>query len=133
MVRGLRVKAVVRSRLPAVRRNLCVEEVVDSSANSQSPPHVSSDDEWLDSAVETSSNTSGQSKQGRSEGLAHPRSTRERSGDDHGLEVHALLLDRLELKSSEDLEQYLGEYSKRTCQSFRAQTNNIITARNNKI
>ncbi|ETI36516.1 hypothetical protein F443_17383, partial [Phytophthora nicotianae P1569] len=47
------------------------------------------------------------------------------------------LLDQCEFESWEDLERYLGEYSKRTYQSslqiFRVKTNNTITTRNNKI
>ncbi|ETN08659.1 hypothetical protein PPTG_22939 [Phytophthora nicotianae INRA-310] len=125
--RNLRVKAV---EMPP---DVPARDTADDSDYLLSPPPVSSEEEWVDSATETASNTSSQSKQGRSEGLTHPRSVQDEGRDEGEIEVFAPPLQRSEFESWEDLESYLSEYMKQTYQSFRVRTNNTVAARNNKI
>ncbi|KAG3110497.1 hypothetical protein PI124_g19672 [Phytophthora idaei] len=124
MARDLRVKASVRAPPPTEQRNLCAGTAYDATAYA-APPHVSSDEEWVDSAAGTCSNASSQSKQGRSGELDHPRSVQDESGNGQGLQ-------RFEFESWEDLDSYLAEYTKRTYQSFRVRINNTVATRNNK-
>ncbi|ETI55939.1 hypothetical protein F443_01430 [Phytophthora nicotianae P1569] len=111
--RNLRVKAV---EMPP---DVPARDTADDSDYLLSPPPVSSEEEWVDSATETASNTSSQSKQSRSEGLTHPRSVQDEGRDEGEIEVFAPPLQRSEFESWEDLESYLSEYMKQTYQSFR--------------
>ncbi|KAG6954202.1 hypothetical protein JG688_00012479 [Phytophthora aleatoria] len=113
MARDLRVKAAVRVPPPTERRNLCAGTADDTTAYA-APPHVSSDEEWVDSATETCSNASSQSKQGRSGELDHPQSVQDESGYNQGLQVLAPPLERFEFESWEDLDGYLADYTKGT-------------------
>ncbi|ETO75363.1 hypothetical protein F444_09017 [Phytophthora nicotianae P1976] len=108
--RNLRVKAV---EMPP---DVPARDTADDSDYLLSPPPVSSEEEWVDSATETASNTSSQSKQGRSEGLTHPRSVQDEGRDEGEIEVFAPPLQRSEFESWEDLESYLSEYMKQTYQ-----------------
>ncbi|ETO84668.1 hypothetical protein F444_01443, partial [Phytophthora nicotianae P1976] len=108
--RNLRVKAV---EMPP---DVPARDTADDSDYLLSPPPVSSEEEWVDSATETASNTSRQSKQGRSEGLTHPRSVQDEGRDEGEIEVFAPPLQRSEFESWEDLESYLSEYMKQTYQ-----------------
>ncbi|KAE9345720.1 hypothetical protein PF008_g8617 [Phytophthora fragariae] len=127
--RDLRIKAAVRAPREAASSD-------GEGLSNDSRSAVSSDEEWVDSASDTSTTTStstSQSKQGRSEGLSHPRSSGGEAGEDHEVEVLAPPLGRREFTSWEDLETYLAGYTQRTYQSFRHRTNNTMAARNVKI
>ncbi|KAI9980280.1 hypothetical protein PInf_026461 [Phytophthora infestans] len=118
-----RVKTAVRR---PQRRKLCVETDADADADEASAASTGalSDEEWVDSATDTGSNTSGQSKQGRW-GMDHPRRLQDDNEDAQGLEVLVAPLERFEFDSWEDLESYLA--------GFRIRTKNTVTARNTKI
>ncbi|KAI9980283.1 hypothetical protein PInf_026464 [Phytophthora infestans] len=118
-----RVKTAVRR---PQRRKLCVETDADADADEASAASTGalSDEEWVDSATDTGSNTSGQSKQGRW-GMDHPRRLQDDNEDAQGLEVLVAPLERFEFDSWEDLESYLA--------GFRIRTKNTVTARNAKI
>ncbi|KAG3065713.1 hypothetical protein PC121_g11226 [Phytophthora cactorum] len=131
MARNLRLKTSVRAPPPTEQRNLCAGTADDATAYA-APLHVSSDEEWVDSAAGTCSNASSQPKQGRSGELDHPRSVQDESGNGQGLQVLAPPLERFEFESWEDLDGNVAEYTKRTYQSFRIRTNNTVTTRNNK-
>ncbi|ETN20845.1 hypothetical protein PPTG_01224 [Phytophthora nicotianae INRA-310] len=130
MAEDRRVKTAVRH---PQRRNLCVEINADADEASAASPGALSDEEWVDSATDSGSNTSGQSKQGRSGGMDHPRRLQDDNEDAQGLEVLVAPLERFEFDSWEDLESYLAEYTKGTHQSFRILTKNTVTAHNAKI
>ncbi|KUF83326.1 hypothetical protein AM587_10016089 [Phytophthora nicotianae] len=130
MAEDRRVKTAVRR---PQRRNLCVEINADADEASAASPGALSDEEWVDSATDSGSNTSGQSKQGRSGGMDHPRRLQDDNEDAQGLEVLVAPLERFEFDSWEDLESYLAEYTKGTHQSFRILTKNTVTAHNAKI
>ncbi|KAG3193391.1 hypothetical protein PC128_g10178 [Phytophthora cactorum] len=115
MARNLRLKTSVRAPPPTEQRNLCAGTADDATAYA-APLHVSSDEEWVDSAAGTCSNASSQPKQGRSGELDHPRSVQDESGNGQGLQVLAPPLERFEFESWEDLDGNVAEYTKRTYQ-----------------
>jgi hypothetical protein len=112
MARDLRVKAVVRT--PYEARRYTREGMSEHAHQGES-----SDEEWVDSASETTSSAStntSQLKQGRSEGSTHPRHVLSDADEDQDVEVHAVPLDRWEFESRNDLDTYLAEYMRRTYQ-----------------
>ncbi|KUG01823.1 hypothetical protein AM587_10004481 [Phytophthora nicotianae] len=124
-----RVKTAVRR---PQRHNLCVEINADADEASAASLGALSDEEWVDFATDTGSNTSGQSKQGRSGGMDHPRRLQDDNEDAQGLEVLVAPLERFEFDSWEDLESYLAKYTKGTHQlSYPHEEHS--TARNAKI
>ncbi|KAG2844559.1 hypothetical protein PC111_g1915 [Phytophthora cactorum] len=80
---------------------------------------VCSDEEWVESAEETSSSASTSSKQHQSRENDHPRNV-------------PISRDDL-IQPTVDLDEYLKEYVAATYQSVRVRTNNKVAAKNKKL